>query len=389
MKNFLFTIAVIVLSISMATAQTSIQQQLVVSQNGAQNGQPFKVDIQLKGSTLTGANTINSLTIDVKYETAKLSFPTVAGSIIAATAWNAGINALAYTRTPSNPGTGFVRLLLTGNNVNGNADGTPAGFDVTTSYQTIATLTFTILDQTQLATLSIDGSSNAFAFFSTENNGDNSNGFVSISGANLTATGINNQPLPIQLATFQPTSVSSKSVTLSWATLSETNNYGFEVQRSAAKTTGFATIPGSFTKGNGTTTARHTYSYTDAAPTTSQPYYRLRQIDLNNADHYSDVLDVTGVAIAPVIPTEFAMRQNYPNPFNPTTIVEFDLPKDSHVTLELYNILGQRVMEILNEVRLAGTQRVQVDASRLASGVYLYRLAAGDKVFMKKMTLIK
>jgi len=59
------------------------------------------------------------------------------------------------------------------------------------------------------------------------------------------------------------------------------------------------------------------------------------------------------------------------------------------VTLELYNILGQRVMTVLNEVRLAGSQRVQIDASRLATGVYLYRLAAGDKVFMKKMTLIK
>jgi hypothetical protein len=83
------------------------------------------------------------------------------------------------------------------------------------------------------------------------------------------------------------------------------------------------------------------------------------------------------------------MRQNYPNPFNPTTVIEFDLPKDSHVSLEMYNILGQRVMTILDEVRLAGSQRVQVDASRLATGVYLYRLVAGDKVFMKKMTLIK
>jgi hypothetical protein len=205
--------------------------------------------------------------------------------------------------------------------------------------------------------------------------------------ANLINPG--DQPLPIQLASFATTSVSQKSVTLSWSTLSETNNYGFEVQRSASKTTGFTTIPGSFTKGNGTTAVQHTYSYTDAAPAPGQPFYRLRQLDLNNAEHFSDVLNVTGAASANLIPTDFAMRQNYPNPFNPTTMIEFDLPKDSHVSLELYNILGQKVMSVLNEIRLAGTQRVQLDASRLATGVYLYRLAAGDKVFMKKMTLIK
>jgi len=387
MKNLFRTAAAILLAVSLGAAQ-QVQQQLVVSQNDGHNGGLFKVDVQLKATNLTGANTINSLTIDVNYEMTKLSFPT-GGGIPGATAWNAGFNLTAYTLSPSNPGTGFVRLTVTGNNVGGSGSGLPAGFDLTTSYQTIATLTFTIQDQTQSATLSIAAGSNAFAFFTTDNNSDFSFLFTTISGANLTSTGINNAPLPIQLASFAPTSVSQKSVTLAWSTLSETNNYGFEVQRSASKTTGFVTIPGSFTKGNGTTAVRHSYSYTDASVSAGQSYYRLRQIDLNGAEHFSDVLDVTATAIAPVLPTEFAMRQNYPNPFNPTTIVEFDLPKDSHVKLELYNVLGQRVMSVLDENRAAGTQRVQIDASKLATGVYLYRLAAGDKVFMKKMTLIK
>jgi hypothetical protein len=389
MKKFFRIAVACALFASLASAQTSIQQQLVVSQNGGHNGQPFKVDVQLKGSNLSGANTMNSSTIDVTYELAKLSFPTTAGGIIGATAWNAGIDPSAYSRASSNPGTGFVRVIVAGTNVNGNANGTPAGFDITTSYQTVVTLTFTILDETKSATLGIAGGSNAFAFYTTENNGDNSNTSVNVTGTNLTSTGIGNAPLPIQLATFAQTAASQKAVTLSWSTLSETNNYGFEVQRSAAKTSGFATISGSFTKGNGTSAAKHTYAYTDAAPSSAQPYYRLRQIDLDNSEHFSDALQVTGAGFGTVIPTEFAMRQNYPNPFNPTTVIEFDLPKDSHVSLEMYNILGQRVMTILDEVRLAGSQRVQVDASRLATGVYLYRLVAGDKVFMKKMTLIK
>jgi hypothetical protein len=398
MKNLLRTAAVMLIAVSLASAQ-SIQERLVVTQNDGHNGGLFKVDVQVQGTGLTGGppipNTIDGATIDVSYDPLILSFPTGAGGILGAITWNAGILDLAYSvKDVTNPSGTFVNILLGGGNVNKNTDGTPAGFDIINdTFTTVISLTFTIVDASQSATLSFPTGPNSIQFFTTHNNSDHSFSpqipAFTFGNGNLTFNGITNQPLPIQLASFATTSVSQKSVTLAWATLSETNNYGFEVQRSASKTTGFATIPGSFTKGNGTTAVRHSYSYTDAAPSAAQPYYRLRQIDLNNAEHFSDVLQVTGVGSAPVIPTEFAMRQNYPNPFNPTTIIEFDLPKDSHVMLDLYNILGQKVMSILNEIRLAGTQRVQIDASRLATGVYLYRLAAGDKVFMKKMTLIK
>ena len=83
------------------------------------------------------------------------------------------------------------------------------------------------------------------------------------------------------------------------------------------------------------------------------------------------------------------MYQNYPNPFNPTTTIKFDIPKDGLITLEIYDILGRRVTTLVNELRSAGSYEQSFNASSLASGVYVYKLQAGDFVNSKKMLLIK
>ena len=89
------------------------------------------------------------------------------------------------------------------------------------------------------------------------------------------------------------------------------------------------------------------------------------------------------------IPNQSKLHQNYPNPFNPTTNIRFELPESSLVTLEVYNILGQRVAQLVNECKSPGRYEVNFDASNLSSGVYLYRLKAGDIVRTEKMMLIK
>jgi hypothetical protein len=90
-----------------------------------------------------------------------------------------------------------------------------------------------------------------------------------------------------------------------------------------------------------------------------------------------------------LVPREMQLAQNYPNPFNPSTTLQFSLAKSGHVSLEVFNILGQHVATLVSEVLSTGTYRVNFDASALSSGVYLYRLTAGDFVQTKKMVLMK
>ena len=97
----------------------------------------------------------------------------------------------------------------------------------------------------------------------------------------------------------------------------------------------------------------------------------------------------TGVEQTSDIPHSFDLSQNYPNPFNPSTLIEFSLPKEGFVKLEVYSTLGERVASLVEGNRQAGVYRVQFDASGLASGLYFYRLTANDAAFTKKMMLLK
>jgi hypothetical protein len=89
------------------------------------------------------------------------------------------------------------------------------------------------------------------------------------------------------------------------------------------------------------------------------------------------------------IPKEFSLCQNYPNPFNPTTTLEFGIPVDTKVKIEVYNILGQLISVLIEEVRKAGYYKVNFGTQKLPSGVYFYRMTAGSFVQTKKMQLIK
>jgi hypothetical protein len=93
--------------------------------------------------------------------------------------------------------------------------------------------------------------------------------------------------------------------------------------------------------------------------------------------------------IAVNIPKEFMLSQNYPNPFNPSTILEFGVPVDSKVKVEVFNILGQLIAVLVDEVRNAGYYKVTFGSSNMPSGVYFYRMSAGSFVQTKKMQLIK
>ena len=89
------------------------------------------------------------------------------------------------------------------------------------------------------------------------------------------------------------------------------------------------------------------------------------------------------------IPTELTLYQNYPNPFNPSTTIKYQLPVSSKVTLKVYDVLGNKVITLLNEEKEAGTYEVMFDAGNYSSGVYFYRIQAGSFVETKKTVLMK
>jgi hypothetical protein len=103
------------------------------------------------------------------------------------------------------------------------------------------------------------------------------------------------------------------------------------------------------------------------------------------------VNSATGVkTISETIPDNFILMQNYPNPFNPSTAISFDLPKTARVSLKVYNILGQVVATLLDEVRPAGSYKVSFSAPELGSGVYFYRVVTDAGVAeTRKMVLLK
>jgi hypothetical protein len=89
------------------------------------------------------------------------------------------------------------------------------------------------------------------------------------------------------------------------------------------------------------------------------------------------------------VPTEFALHGNYPNPFNPSTSIRFDLPEASEVRLQVFDLLGREVATVLNKAMEAGQHAVTWEAGTLPSGVYLYRLEAGEFVETRRMVLLK
>jgi len=191
--------------------------------------------------------------------------------------------------------------------------------------------------------------------------------------------------IPVELTSFSA-NVVGLGVELSWTTATEVNNQGFEIQRSEDGIS-FSNI--GFVPGFGTTTEPKSYSYTDQSVTSETHYYRLKQIDFDGSFTYSDVAEVEVF-----LPTVFSLEQNYPNPFNPSTSIQFSLPVDARVTINIYNLVGENVAGVAASNFVAGTHKVNFDAASMTSGIYFYQLDAtgiDGKTFssVKKMTLLK
>ncbi|MCK6603961.1 MAG: T9SS type A sorting domain-containing protein [Ignavibacteriaceae bacterium] len=189
--------------------------------------------------------------------------------------------------------------------------------------------------------------------------------------------------VPVELTSFTA-KADGKNVILNWATASELNNKGFEVQRSSdgINFTGIA-----FVDGKGTTSERNLYTYTDASVSAGKYTYRLKQVDLTGEFSFSQQVTVE---VDNLNPSVFELRQNYPNPFNPSTSIKFTVASEGLAVLKVYNTIGQEVVTLFNAPAKPGQVYEAVfDASKLTSGVYIYTLQQGSNSLTRKMVLMK
>ena len=198
-------------------------------------------------------------------------------------------------------------------------------------------------------------------------------------------------------------SVKGSTVILKWITSSEVNNTGFDIERSINQAN-WTKI--GFVAGSGTTTSARNYTFTDNSITISGTYYyRLKQINIDRTFTYyykatGDIVRVKGrnsvlnqsdnnTDSETVSSTELLLNQNYPNPFNPSTMIAYSIPQPGNVTMTIYNSIGKSVKVLENGFKNAGSYTVSFNASALPSGVYIYRIQAGNFEKTKTMLLLK
>ena len=191
--------------------------------------------------------------------------------------------------------------------------------------------------------------------------------------------------LPVELSSFTAT-VSGGAVNLKWSTATEVNNYGFNVERSTDNK--FWTEIG-FVAGAGNSSSPKNYSFTDQPDGAISFSYRLKQIDVGGAYKYYDPITVSLSG-----GDKAQLMQNSPNPFNPSTAIKYYVPQAVDVAIAIYDVLGREVTKLVNGQVEAGYHVVYWNGrdrfgNAAASGVYIYRLTAGNFNEIKKMNLLK
>ncbi|MCX6152339.1 MAG: M14 family zinc carboxypeptidase [Ignavibacteriales bacterium] len=186
--------------------------------------------------------------------------------------------------------------------------------------------------------------------------------------------------LPVEMISFSAIA-ENNSVLLSWTTATELNNKGFQIQKSSDNK---SWLEVAFLKGNGTTNQLSEYSFIDPNPTIGKSYYRIVQQDFDGTTKNSKSIEV-------FVRNNygFELNQNYPNPFNPSTTISYQISTASYVTLKIYDVLGNEVADLVNEKKPSGIYQFEFNANSLSSGIYYYKLVAGNFSETKKMIILK
>ncbi len=187
--------------------------------------------------------------------------------------------------------------------------------------------------------------------------------------------------LPVELTSF--TAVArGKNVELKWATATEHNNLGFDIEKSV---NGVWSKIG-FVSGAGNSNAPKEYGYVDAVNENATYSYRLKQIDQDGKFTYNNAIEVHVNAAV----NSYQLAQNFPNPFNPATTIRFSVPQMENASVKVYDVTGREVVTLFNGVAAPGqVYNVQFNGAGLASGIYFYVLQTQSYRDVKKMSLLK
>ncbi len=195
----------------------------------------------------------------------------------------------------------------------------------------------------------------------------------------------NTGALPVQMTSFTAV-LQGTSALLKWATATETNNSGFQIERSVEGSNVWAEV--AFVNGAGTSSSPKTYSYEDKNLAPGKYVYRIKQIDNDGKTtiYNPNALPKVDAGVSNTL----QLCGNYPNPFNPTTNMQFSVPQDGYASLKVYNMLGQEVATLFAGMAKAGHYiPATFNASRLASGIYFARLQYSGKSLVQRMLLTK
>jgi hypothetical protein len=285
-------------------------------------------------------------------------------------------------------GGGYIKIGGNFTNNNPDLDIIKATFNFNgTGDQTIYSASTPVPSNTTFGNLVIDKPSGTIQLLSevaVENTYTEENGTLDHNGNIFWVGG---SPNPVELSSFSAV-ILENGIKLKWRTETEINNYGFEIERVLSDSQNLIWKKIEFVDGHGNSNSPKDYSFSDMNLTVGKYYYRLKQIDTDGKFEYSKVIEIDLGAVM-----NYELSQNYPNPFNPTTTIRFSVTESSSINLSIYNSLGEKIEELVNEVKEPGVHTVEFNAEsatrQLASGTYIYRLQANDFLQIKKMILLK
>ncbi len=205
--------------------------------------------------------------------------------------------------------------------------------------------------------------------------------------------GTNDFALPVELSSFNA-QYHNGSVMLKWVTESEFDNFGFNIYKSTEEQNNFKKINNIIIHGAGTVFTKQFYTFEDKQINAGSTYfYKLESVDFKGKIAFCRIVSVSTNENV-VLPSQHILQQNFPNPFNPSTTIKYVLVKDTHVQLDIYNMLGDYITQLVNEEQGAGIYSLNWDArddngTHIPAGVYFCKFQTNESNLVRKMIYTK